>query len=226
MGKAGSVKLQAPIEWLNWVQAMRVLRAAKVGARPWAVLLDWCGQGLIEGKVTSLTGKGKVRRDVKLEAMFWRACIYEDGPRVDPFDGSIRWAHRDAETNEPVTVTMVGPLFRKDQLLHVVSHVDAATIDAALTDEGGWLDRPKPAAAASEALKVESNRGRKPEKERWHAFWFVVIELAQEERLNADCFNSANALIEEIQELMGESAFDRDYIKATVGQIFKKFIGG
>lgn len=211
------------VEWLDWDQAMRVLRAAKVGVAPYRTLIDWCGQGLVEAKVATLTGNGEVRRDVALEPAFWRLCRYQDGPSVDPLDGSIAWTHADAETKDAQTATMMGPRFRKDQLLSVVAHVDQSEVEAALVEKGGWLDGKQKDSSGVEPAKAKSAAGKPPERERWQAFYFAVIELAKDGRLTGDHFSSAAALSEEIADMMGDGAFNPDHVKRVVGQVFKRF---
>jgi hypothetical protein len=221
MGKAELVTSEASVEWLNWDQAVMVVRTLKVGPKPWAVLADFCGQGLVETKAATLICNGEVRRDENLEPALWRMCQAQ-GIYLDPLDGSIRLRHRDPETKEPTTITITGIEFRKDQVLALASRVDGEDVAAALAVKGSWLDRGAPA----DDPKLVTSAGRKPQRERWQAFYFAVIELAKDGRLTADHFNSAAALNEEILLLMGDGAFSPDHTKAVAGQIYKRFCGG
>lgn len=218
MGKAELVTPEATVEWLSWDQAVMVVRTLNVGPRPWAVLADFCGQELIETKATTLIYNGEVRRDVELEPGLWRTA----GMPLDPRGGSIRLSHRVPGTEEPATLTISGIVFRKDQVLALVSHINEADVAAALAVKGSWLDGRAPVAEPKQVSKA----GRKPERERWQAFYFAVIELAKDGRLTADGFHSAAALSEEIQDAMGDGAFNVDHTKAVVGQIYKRFCGG
>jgi hypothetical protein len=118
---------------------------------------------------------------------------------------------------------MAGTQFRKDQLLRLIPHVSQANIDEALAATGPWLEGAKKAVSTVESPKTPSAAGKKPDKARWHLFWFCVLDLMREDRLNAECFASASALQEEIQLLMGDAAFEQSSIKGLCSQIWKKY---
>lgn len=230
MARAIEAAGDKPIDWLDFDQAMRLLRAARVGTRPWAVLADWCGQGLIETRADKFIHNGQVTPDAGIEAALWAGCGAANGPHLDAMAGSIRWRWGASETDEPGSLLVLGTRFRKDQVLNMVSHVGDTEVAAALAAGGTWLQEAPPIEASGVPVPIEaaakSSAGRKPDTARWQAFYFCIIELAQAGRLKPECFESANALSEEVQTMMGDGAFSPDHQKSVVGQIFKRFIGG
>jgi hypothetical protein len=219
----------APVEWLTWDQTLRLLKAANVGALPWRVLADWCGQGLIETKATTIIAAGEVKRNERIVPELWRLCEATPG-MLDIMGGSIKWVWQELGKAEGSSMTIMGTQFRKDQVLDLVSHVDKPKIDEALRDAEGWLGSGgrvinlTPVQPAAPVEQPKSNAGRKPDLDRWHIFYRHLVEIAQEGRLNGECFRSGAALQEELLDMMGRDAFHPDSIKATVNQIYKRFI--
>lgn len=73
--------------------------------------------------------------------------------------------------------------------------------------------------------ETKTGAGRKRDDGRWQSFYFNVITISQEGRLTKNYFNTSKALADEILQMMGKDAFDDDYVKPIVSQIFKKFVG-
>lgn len=71
----------------------------------------------------------------------------------------------------------------------------------------------------------QSKSGRKPQLERWQSFYFAVIEMAQDGRLNKAVFPTQKSLWDDIAITMGDGAWDEDYAEQFVAQIYKKFVG-
>lgn len=71
----------------------------------------------------------------------------------------------------------------------------------------------------------QSRAGRKPRLERWQSFYFAVIEMAQDGRLNKAVFPTQKSLWDDIAITMGDGAWDEDYAEQFVAQIYKKFVG-
>lgn len=81
----------------------------------------------------------------------------------------------------------------------------------------------------TEDRESKPRRGRagpNPQMDRWHSFYMAVVQIAHEDRLNKACFPSQTSLWEEIALEMGDGAWDPDYAKRYVSQIYKKFVGG
>lgn len=219
---------EAAVEWLRWNQALRLVRAAGVSLMPWIELAQWCGDELVETKAATITGGGSLLHEERIAPVIWKQVASRSGAYIDPASGSISFKYNDPEDAERVrSFNVMGPQFRKDQLLAVVAHVDPEKIQEALSEEGPWLGSGRKEMPVASEPPARSPRGRKPERERWQAFYFAVIELAKDDRLTADHFNSVAALSAEIEHIMGKgAAFDPDYVKAIVGQIHRRFCSG
>lgn len=213
-------------EWLTWDQTLRVVRLLGVGSMPWRALADWCAAGHIDSKASLVVGGPNVERDVGLEPFLWELAS-ERGFHLNAVDGSVSGQWK-AATGDAHNVKFMGLLFRKDQVLELVSHIDPAQVTAALGAEGGWLDgKSKPIDITPEAVvePIKLPRGRKPDKARWTRFWLAAIELAKEGRLKRGCFNSAGELSEELLLMMGEGPFSPDHVEDEVRQIYRRFVG-
>lgn len=215
------------VEWLNWSKAIGLVIKAQVGGRASHALADWSAQGFIETKASLVIGDGEVRRDVALDADLWAFC--RQHPLIlNGLNGAMSWSYEGDEDGSRRQI--IGPMFRKDQLLGLLSHVPPSEVEAVLAPGGGWME-DEPAAIEAKAVEVVEmlppavKRGRKTDKVRWTAFWFCVVELGREGRLQRGCFNSAQELGDELLLQMGDDAFSYDHVKAEVGQIYKRFVG-
>jgi hypothetical protein len=168
-------------EWLTWDQAVLVVRLAKVGPRPWVVLADWCGQGLIDTMAALVTGAGEVQRNVELDATLWELCGRNTG-LVDAFDGSIQWTLSDEAAQGQTKCVVSGTRFRKDQVLAMVSHIKPSEIEAALQVDGCWLEGRKTEAAPPAPAVASSPRGRggRGLSEHWPLFVAELVLWVEE----------------------------------------------
>ena len=209
--------------WITWSQAMKVLGAAEVGSRPWRMLADWCGQGLIDSKATVLTGWGEKHHDDPITLNVWTSCRTRD-VRLDIVSGGMSWDGIDEEgVLSPCTI--VAPIFRSDQLLALLPHLsDENALNAIHTAGSGFASFVSAPPQAAEPRQVSrSNAGRKPDKVKWQSFYFALIQLAKDDRLSADSFESAAALSEEVLLIMGDGAFSPDHVKGVIGQAYRRF---
>lgn len=70
----------------------------------------------------------------------------------------------------------------------------------------------------------EKSKGGRPKKaEEWLQFWFAVIRLAQDNRLNAGEFRSQEALRAELIDRMPAGNLSDDSIKVPVRRIWSEF---
>jgi hypothetical protein len=171
--------------------------------------------------------------DVAMPEGFWRIAE-ENGKGFDPLNGTIELRAGDRrggllrppEIKNKQIVNLIDPQFPKDKLLALLPNVGAVELKSALEATGAWLGGQKRSGAVdTSAVKEPSRRGRKPDKERWKIFWFAVIEISQTDKLRPGGFESAASLWREIEEIMGDDAWDAKYAQDEVAQIFKRFIG-
>lgn len=203
---------------------MRLLSDAKVGSRPWVVVTDWCAQGLIDTKATTVVGDGQVEHDSEITVALWR-FLHASGKHPEPVSGAIRWKRESSDEEGLVnSYSVVAPQFRKDQVLALLPSLKSDQIKRAMEVGDDWLTREAVFPKAPTQSET-SSRGRRPELDRWQAFYFAVIELSQQGRLNADCFSSIRELTDELLDMMGDkAAFAPDHIKGVVSQIHKRFV--
>lgn len=218
---------QGELEWVAWTAARMFLVAA--GAcdpvqRP-MVMAEWAERGLLPTRARMLFTNGQLERDGSIPALAWKYALEEGS--LDPFNGHLECVGTFASDEERLSVRArdieVNFMVLRDLLPMEDEHVHDA-LDRSRALFASQHKKPSPEQAQVVSL-IANEAGRKPDKARWQAFYFCVIELANEGRLNASSFESAAALSEELLTMMGDSAFNVDYIKPVVGQIFKRFVG-
>lgn len=186
------------------------------------LLVEWAAEGKLRTQARMLFVNGELQRNGAIPPLAWKQAKQEGG--IDWEGGHFKSAGTFApEGTEQLSVVAREVFFNFDDFKAVLPMDEEHAWEAAermrelrVESEAAQLDRPP-----VDALK--SRVGRKPDAARWQAFYFAVIELAKDGRLTADHFNSAAALSEEIQLMMGDGAFSPDHTKTVVGQVFKRF---
>jgi hypothetical protein len=218
---------------VNWHQTMRLMQAAGIN-KPWETLLNWCARSLIEPTMTIIGRDDGPATDVAMPEGFWRIAE-ENGKGFDPLNGTIELRAGDRqggllrppEIKNKQIVNLIDPQFPKDKLLALLPNVGAVELKSALEATGAWLGGKKNGPVIEPpAMQEPSRRGRKPDLERWQAFYFAAIELAQQRRLNPASFRSAAELKDELLQMMGKTPFDPDHAEPFVQQIYRKFVEG
>lgn len=215
-------KIATTPEWVSWSHARFQLAASGVcGLTDYpSALGEWAEFGTLDVRAGKLYHNGVLAIDAPVPPPFWRLAKERASAKLYTGELSV---NATTENGKRLSVRATNLQVRKDQLDRLApADAEAMRKTEALAD----TLESKRGAVASVAAPEKSRAGRKPEKERWQAFYFAVIDLAKDGRLTADHFGSAAALSEEIQLMMGDGAFSADHTKAVVGQIFKRFCGG
>ena len=206
-------------EWLSW-DMLRVYVVASGIHGPIehpTIVIDWAASGDLDTRAKHLFWNGESRPDSAIPKGAWESVRQHRGQanlskgRLD-FDGFL------SGSAKSVNLKAYGIEVRRSQL-EKLAPLPPETADNLARMPFLRAERPR-------STKPKSSAGRKPDTERWKAFYFAAIELAKDGRLTRDCFASADALNEELLLMMGDAAFNPDHTKQTAGQIFKKFMGG
>lgn len=208
----------------EWIRANEVFKLAgkpDAFARGSNLAIAICKRayaGMLRTKADRLILQDRVRDDAELPTEFWwaegHAALVQDWQSGD-FSTCLNQGRGSAARAFGVS------FYAKD--LQPILDGHASPLGLAATARANASASPRTEMITEASGKGRA--GRKPDNEKWKSFYFAVIELAQAGRLTPDQFQSAASLGDEVLEMMGEGAFSPDHVKATVSQIYKKFVG-
>ena len=210
-------------EWLDFEQAIGLVKAAGAGLEPHRALADWCGKRLVEARAATVTGGQSVEHDRPVDPLvFEHASRRGSGVNFSYFDGSLSCTYLDDKTGTEERWSAIGLSFRRDQLCKLLPHLPVAKIEAALANKklAKVVSQPPESVAPGPA---PSRRGRKPDWDKWTGLYLAAIELARDGRLTPEGFRSMAELKAEIALMMGNGAFKSDHADAEISQIYRKF---
>lgn len=137
------------------------------------------------------------------------------------------WRAQESKTSQQDWLTGRFSSFLQPAYLRIMEEWRAYGVEFSKEDVeamGGRFD-PSTSAYDAQSKPKRGRAGPKHQMDRWHSFYMAVVQLAQEGRLNKTCFPSQASLWEEIALEMGDGAWDPDYAKPFVSQIYRKFVG-
>lgn len=218
MASSTVVAFPDPVDWLNYHQVMRLVCAAEIGSGGFKTLAEWCGQRMIETKATKIIFRGEVVEGGEIDPFFWK-MTGKPGCYLDGFDGSIKANFGEQDGGR---MLIIGPLFRKDQVLKLFSHVDADAVHRALTIKGEWMEtRDEPSKEAEQIESPTSKRGRSLSK-HWPLF---VAELALwiEEANDDPAFLTPAKLIAKLNNRLAEKGIE-EMPPSTADNVIKEVL--
>lgn len=217
-------------EWVPCPQAATLIRAGR-GYGALDALIDRLRSGAIEAVARrAIIGREPVgvgsfiedeaHPDWPVPREFWADGAYQKfrtrwntgdfASQIEP-RRSLSDARRGVK-REYIVTELQGVRFRRDQL---EAEFDLATAAP---------PAPPAAAPAPPAADKPRHPGGRPPKEEWSFFWYAVLRLSQEGRLNKGAFTTQDKLREELIEMMPAGALAESTIEPVVSQIWRLFV--